>query len=184
MKLLSIIVALSLTFFATTSSAHGCYESVILSPSPFLGNDGEIFKLADGSFWEVKYEYEYLYAYSPEVIICPSKGKLSVETKTLNVKRVASTSTPPSIPAKAANGKEQNQVAPDSVIESRIDGTFNGWEGETIFKLANGQIWQQSAYAYKYHYAYRPEVIIFPSEGRYKMKVNGVDGAIAVQRLR
>ena len=31
-------------------------------------------------------------------------------------------------------------VAPD-LIESNIDGEFQGWEGETIFKLLNGQIW-------------------------------------------
>ncbi|MDR0881742.1 MAG: hypothetical protein LBP55_04270, partial [Candidatus Adiutrix sp.] len=33
-------------------------------------------------------------------------------------------------------------------IESQIDGTFEGWSGETVFKLTNGQIWQQSSYAY------------------------------------
>lgn len=33
------------------------------------------------------------------------------------------------------------------VIDSRIEGTFQGWRGDTIFKLTNGQIWQQSSYA-------------------------------------
>ena len=186
MKTLKIFVAFAFIFFATTSSAQGCHESTIVSPSPFMGNNGEIFKLADGSFWEVKYEYEYLYAYSPQVIICPSKGKLSVESKTLNVQSVSGTAAPRSKLTKVEKekGKEQSQVLPDSVIESQIDGTFNGWEGETIFKLTNGQIWQQSSYAYTYHYAYRPELMIFPSGGGYKMKVNGVDGAISVKRLR
>lgn len=69
-------------------------------------------------------------------------------------------------------------------IESRIDGTFEGWSGETIFKLINGQIWQQSSYAYTYHYAYRPEVLIYSSGGGYKMKVEGVNGSIAVRKLR
>ena len=36
--------------------AGDCYESSIVKPSPFMGNDGEAFKLADGSWWEVKYE--------------------------------------------------------------------------------------------------------------------------------
>jgi hypothetical protein len=31
-----------------------CYESSIQKPAPFLGNYGEIFELADGSFWEVE----------------------------------------------------------------------------------------------------------------------------------
>jgi hypothetical protein len=74
-------------------------------------------------------------------------------------------------------------VAPD-LIESNIDGEFQGWEGETIFKLLNGQIWQQSSYAYTYHYAYSPRVLIYKSGAGYKMKVDGVSREIAVRRLK
>jgi hypothetical protein len=28
-----------------------------------------------------------------------------------------------------------------SVIETKIDGDFEGWEGETVVKLMNGQVW-------------------------------------------
>ena len=70
------------------------------------------------------------------------------------------------------------------VIESQIEGTFNGWDGETVFKLTNGQIWQQSSYAYTYHYAYRPDVMIYRSGGGYKMKVDDVDDEISVRRLK
>ena len=31
-------------------------------------------------------------------------------------------------------------LPPQTVVESQIDGDFNGWEGETIVKLMNGQI--------------------------------------------
>lgn len=70
------------------SRGGACYEATIMKPSPFMGNNGEIFKLNDGSLWEVKYEYEYLYEYYPEVIICPSKGKLVIDGKSLNVEPV------------------------------------------------------------------------------------------------
>ncbi len=71
-----------------------------------------------------------------------------------------------------------------AVIESQIDGDFKGWEGETIYKLLNGQIWQQASYHYHYHYAYSPKVLIYPSEGGYKMKVEGDnDEPIAVRLL-
>ena len=69
-------------------------------------------------------------------------------------------------------------------IESTIEGEFNGWEGETIFKLSNGQIWQQVSYAYTYHYSYRPKVFIIKTHGAYKMKVDGVSGTIFVKRLK
>jgi outer membrane murein-binding lipoprotein Lpp len=70
------------------------------------------------------------------------------------------------------------------VIETNIDGEFEGWEGETIFKMMNGSIWQQSSYAYTYHYAYMPDVIIYRKGGSYYMKVEGVDDEIQVRQLR
>lgn len=54
-KLLTWLAALILGFtLAGGAAAQTCYESSILSPTPFMGNNGEIFKLADGSIWEVK----------------------------------------------------------------------------------------------------------------------------------
>ncbi len=70
------------------------------------------------------------------------------------------------------------------VIETKIDGEFEGWEGETIFKMMNGSIWQQSSYAYTYHYAYMPDVIIYHKVGSYYMKVDGVDDEIQVRQIR
>lgn len=82
------LLFLLLLSFSLTASAGKCYESSIQKPAPFMGNDGEIFKLADGSLWEVKYEYEYMYEYYPDVIICPDKGKLIINDKKLNIERV------------------------------------------------------------------------------------------------
>jgi hypothetical protein len=70
------------------------------------------------------------------------------------------------------------------LIESRISGNFEGWDGDTILKLENGQVWQQVTYAYTYHYAYRPEVWIIKTHGAYKMKVDGVAGSIFVKRIK
>lgn len=71
-----------------------------------------------------------------------------------------------------------------SVIESKVDGEFEGWDGETIVKLANGQIWQQTEYHYHYHYTYMPEVLVFKSGSVYKMKVEGIKKAVRVKRLK
>jgi hypothetical protein len=79
---------------------------------------------------------------------------------------------------------DNSSTAAPPVIETQIEGEFEGWSGDTIFKLANGQIWQQSSYAYTYHYAYRPKVIIYKSGSVYQIKVDGVDGAIQVKRLK
>lgn len=69
-------------------------------------------------------------------------------------------------------------------VESAIDGEFEGWDGDTIFQLENGQVWQQSSYAYTYHYAYNPDVLIFDDGGEWTMKVEGVDETITVERLK
>ena len=69
-------------------------------------------------------------------------------------------------------------------IEGQIEGKFEGWDGETIFSLTNGQIWQQAEYAYTYSYRYRPSVTIFFAVGGCKMQVEGVDRAIRVRRLK
>lgn len=70
--------------------------------------------------------------------------------------------------------------AAGDVIESQIDGEFNGWTGETLFPLLNGQVWQQVAYAYHYHYAYSPRVLIVRSGSQHEMHVDGVDPAVTV----
>jgi len=78
---------------------------------------------------------------------------------------------------------QQQKAAPGNTIESQIDGDFEGFEGETIIKLMNGQIWQQTEYWYHYHYSFMPKVIIFKSGGGYKMKVDGIDKAVGVTLL-
>ncbi len=71
-----------------------------------------------------------------------------------------------------------------NVIESRIDGEFSGWNGNTIFKLQNGQIWQQVEYSYKYAYKYCPKVKIINSSNGWVMQVDGIDKTIRVKRLK
>ena len=69
-------------------------------------------------------------------------------------------------------------------MESTITGDFEGWEGETIFKLDNGQIWQQAEYDYTYDYEYRPDVTIYQTSSGCRMKVEGVEETILVRRIK
>lgn len=83
------VVGLVIIFgIVTNANAASCYESSVVKPSPFMGNDGEIFQLADGTVWEVKYEYEYLYEYYPDVVICPDSQVLIIKGKKLNVQQI------------------------------------------------------------------------------------------------
>jgi len=82
-----------------------------------------------------------------------------------------------------SSGNSENIAFTGSVYEGNIDGEFTGWEGESIFKMMDGSVWQQSSYAYTYHYAYMPSVIIFSKDGGTYMKVEDVDEQIEVRRI-
>ena len=101
--------------------------------SDFEGfDDNAIFKMSDGSCWvQSRYLYWYHYAYRPDAVIVREDGRtyLIVLDHKVQVERV------------------------DNVIESRINGEFKGWSGNTKVELANGQVWEQAAYKYEYKYA-------------------------------
>lgn len=82
----------------------------------------------------------------------------------------------------SAGTSSGNSAETVGITESRIDGEFKGWDGETIFKLQNGEIWQQAAYGYKINFANSPRVSIYQSGGVFRMKVEGIEEDIAVRR--
>jgi hypothetical protein len=67
-----------------------------------------------------------------------------------------------------------------SIVRSRIEGEWTGWDGSTVVTLVNDSVWQQDEYYYRYQYRYRPEVIV---DGN-RMHVDGMPKAIRVRRLR
>lgn len=74
-----------------------------------------------------------------------------------------------------------SSVETANTIESQVDGNFEGWDGNTVVKLTNGQIWKQAEYYYEYHYAFMPDVLVYKSGSGYKMKVDGTDEAVGVE---
>jgi hypothetical protein len=70
------------------------------------------------------------------------------------------------------------------IIESKIDDTFEGHDNENIYKLANGQAWEQTNFHICTRYKYRPEVLITCKDKVCKMFTEGCDILITVRRLR
>ena len=60
-----------------------------------------------------------------------------------------------------------------------VEGSWEGWSGETLVELTDGSVWRQEEYHYEYRYAYRPKVIVVGN----KMQVDGMRRAIGVRRL-
>ena len=69
-------------------------------------------------------------------------------------------------------------------VESTISGEIEGWDGDTIFKLDNGQIWQQAEYDYTYFYAYRPDITIYQTSAGCRMKVEDETDTVLVKRIK
>jgi len=70
------------------------------------------------------------------------------------------------------------------VLHTHIQDEFEGWDGETVFTLDTGNVLQQASYAYTYHYAYRPEVLVLVANGCYRLMVDGVEETISVVVLK
>ncbi len=129
----------------------------------FEGWDGEtLFEMSDGTFWiQAEYSYIYYYAYNPKAIVF--KRGPNYYLKVERVRKIL-------------------KVLPvDNVIKSRIDGDFKGFEGNTIYKLTNGTVWQQTDGKYQYKYAYSPRVVIYRVGFGWKMSVEGI--TVSVERL-
>ena len=158
--------------------AQDCFDATISSPTPFMGNSGEIFKLSDGTIGEVGAEYEYLYEYYPSVTVCPGRSILILKGKSLSIS-ILSTPSP-------AQGSVQDPVldSTPSLIESKIDDEFEGYDYGNIYRLRNGQIWEQTSARYRYRYKYAPDVIIFRRNGSYQMQVEDMDDSVTVEMIK
>lgn len=85
----------------------------------------------------------------------------------------------------ASQGRPREDVGSSQSTQLQVDGEFAGWSGDTVVKLSNGQIWQQTERnLYAYHYAYRPKATLYVSADGAKLKVEGVDLAVDVKRLQ
>ncbi len=69
------------------------------------------------------------------------------------------------------------------VTESRIEGDFEGFDGDRVYRLVNGQKWQQAHFKYRYFYQYQPVARIWNDGGQYLLDVEGMNEMIAVRRV-
>ena len=145
----------------------------------FEGWEGDtIWKMMNGQVWQqsgpgIKVSMKL----NPQVLIVRSGSKFRMQVEGIE-KTVGVTLLSGDL------GTSRGGTLPtDSVIETQIDGTFNGWDGETVWKMTNGQIWQQSEYAYHYGYAYRPNVTIVKTSTGYVMMIDGESERVRVKPL-
>ena len=83
-------------------------------------------------------------------------------------------------------GREQVSDAVPDVLVSRIVGDYDGWSGNTVFRLENGQEWVQAeAGRWRHRGPPNPEVTIRRRAfGSYRLQVEGSNKTIRVKRRK
>lgn len=71
-----------------------------------------------------------------------------------------------------------------TLIKSRIVGSFDGWTGNTQFRLANGEIWRQAGPGYFRTHLDSPKVVIKKLLFGYVMLVRGYGKEVFVRRIK
>lgn len=71
-------------------------------------------------------------------------------------------------------------------LESQLVGEFSGWEGKSVFRLKNGQIWQQNDTSTRAERPrMEPKVRIFPGLlGAYWLEVEGIKQRVKVKPIK
>ena len=69
------------------------------------------------------------------------------------------------------------------ILEDHINGSFDGFEGNRIYQLTNGQTWVQIDTKCQPQYHYMPKVSISEDEGSFFMEVEGLNDSVRVQRI-
>ena len=81
--------------------------------------------------------------------------------------------------------KAEAAKADEAGIKTRIAGEFTGWDGDTIFRLQNGQIWKQRLDGRWHYRADSPEVELHKNlMGFWVLKVVETGKSIGVKRLQ
>jgi hypothetical protein len=150
-----------------------------MSPTPFMGNNGEIFKLSDNSIWEVKYEYEYMYEYFPSVIICPNKGKLMVGKKSLNVQAISGTSNRQNT-SSTLKSSGKWEVYEETSLQGSISGSV---QAGRIFKTTSGNIYEVTGLTLQLVLELQPDVLVLRNGNTYKLIVKGFDEPLICRKL-
>lgn len=71
-------------------------------------------------------------------------------------------------------------------VESRLVGEFKGWSGRTMFRLENGQVWQQAGGGeYVGDTLQKPAVKVYPAAmGGYWLQVEGLRQRVRVKPVK
>jgi hypothetical protein len=105
------LFALLITVASSSALAQPCFKTSVMNPSPLMGNHGEVFRTAEGAVFEVVGSFEYLFAFFPTVTICPDRGRMLVEGRSVGI-RLLQAGAPSSGPSDSRKDGEARPARP------------------------------------------------------------------------
>jgi hypothetical protein len=68
------------------------------------------------------------------------------------------------------------------ITESELDGNCKGWDGNTTFRLCNGEVWEQSAFRVRRLHLASPAVRVWRLGDASLLEFEGARELLPVQR--
>lgn len=88
-------------------------------------------------------------------------------------------------PVVRAKSKTVKKAQKEEKVSARIIGRFEGWRGETVFELDNGQVWKQRLKGRHDANLESPEVLITRNWlGHYRMQIVASGRSVGVERIK
>lgn len=105
----------------------------------------------------------------------------TLETKTVSAEVADSAEDQPEL-----KSKDEDKDEDRTTITSKLVGTFDGWDGQSVFELENGQIWAQASKAkWNIKEVENPVAVIEPGMfGIWRLHIEGFDKDCRVKRIQ
>ncbi len=88
-------------------------------------------------------------------------------------------------PVVRAKSKTVKKAQKEEKVSARIVGKFEGWRGDTVFELDNGQVWKQRLKGRHDANLESPEVLITRNWlGHYRLEVVASGRSVGVERIK
>lgn len=83
----------------------------------------------------------------------------------------------------AEKGKAKRRQGPELLTESTLEDNFKGWDGDTAFQLANGEVWQQVMPRTRKLFLICPDVRVWRFGELYFLDIEGAHDPLRVRRV-
>ena len=118
------------------------------------------------------------------VAVSPVGNESSTEPQRSPAKPVQTAAAPADREDRFGLAAQRIETDESKALRSRHVGEFRGWSGDTLFRLENGQLWQQASPGRFFKVVQQPVITIERGAlGSYWLSVEGANSRVRVKRI-